>query len=168
MAISVTRGDLDAAGLRAAASACRDGAAARRMLALALVLEGASRTEAAKVCGMDRQTLRDWVHRYNAEGLGGLSNRHGGGAAPLLDTGQRAEFRRIVLAGPDQETDGVVRWRCVDLQRVIGERFAVTIAERTVAKLLHELGLSRLTPRPRHPKQDADAQAAFKKTSRPS
>jgi transposase len=168
MAIAVTRDDFDATGLRLAAAACRDGAAARRMLALALVLEGASRTEAAKVCGMDRQTLRDWVHRYNAKGLDGLSNRHGGGAAPLLNAGQRAELKLIVLAGPDPETDGVVRWRCVDLQRVIRERFAVTMAERTVAKLLHALGLSRLSPRPRHPKQDGDAQEEYKKTSLPS
>jgi transposase len=168
MAIGVTRDDLDAAGLRGAAAACRDGAAGRRMLALALVLEGASRTEAAKVCGMARQTLRDWVHRYNAEGLAGLSNRHGGGAVPLLTGAQKAELKQIVLAGPDPETDGVVRWRCVDLQRVIDERFAVTIAERTVAKLLHALGLSRLSPRPRHPKQNADAQEEYKKTSPPS
>lgn len=168
MAIAVTRDDLAAADMRSAAAECRDGAAARRMLALALVLEGASRTEAARVCGMDRQTLRDWVHRYNAEGLAGLANRHGGGPARLLNAGQRAEFKQIVLAGPDPETDGVVRWRCIDLQRVIGERFAVTIAERTVAKLLHELGLSRLTPRPRHPKQEAGVQEDFKKTSRPS
>ena len=83
MAIGVTRGDLDAAGLRAAASACRDGSAARRMLALALVLAGESRTAAARVCGMDRQTLRDWVHRYNAEGLEGLTNRHGGMNKPF-------------------------------------------------------------------------------------
>ena len=165
MAIAVTRDDLDSAGLRSAAAASRDGAAARRILALALVLEGESRTEAARVCGMDRQTLRDWVHRYNAEGLAGLTNRHGGGAARLLDDGQRAEFRQVVLAGPDPQVDGVVRWRCVDLQRVIGERFAVTIAERTVAKLLHELGLSRLSARPRHPKQEAATQEEFKKTS---
>ncbi len=168
MATAVTRDNLDAAGLRAAAAASRDGAAARRMLALALVLEGESRTDAARVCGMDRQTLRDWVHRYNAEGLAGLIDRHGGGAARLLDDGQRAELRQIVLAGPDPEVDGVVRWRCVDLQRVIGERFAVTIAERTVAKLLHELGLSRLSARPRHPKQEARAQEDFKKTSQAS
>lgn len=165
MTIGVTRGDVDAAGLRAAASVCRDGAAARRMLALALVLEGESRTAAARVCGMDRQTLRDWVHRYNAEGLEGLVNRHGGGLAPLLSSRQQAELKEIVLAGPDLERDGVVRWRCVDLQRVIGERFAVSMAERTVAKLLHKLGLSRLSPRPRHPKQDVDALEDFKKTS---
>ena len=81
MAIGVTRGDLDAAGLRAAGSACRDGSAARRMLALAL--ESESRTAAARVCGMDRQTLRDWVHRYNAERLEGLTNRHGGMNKPF-------------------------------------------------------------------------------------
>lgn len=168
MTISVLRDDLDAAGLRVAASACRDGAAARRMLALALVVEGESRTEAAKICGMDRQTLRDWVHRYNAEGLAGLSNRHGGGLAPLLSAAQCSELKEIVLAGPDPEVDGVVRWRCIDLQRVIGERFAVTMAERTVAKLLHKLGLSRLSPRPVHPKQAAQAQEGFKKTLPPS
>ena len=168
MAIALMRDDLDAAGLRAAASACRDGAAARRMLALALILDGASRTAAAKVCGMDRQTLRDWVHRYNTEGLAGLSNRHGGGAAALLTAAQKAELKQIVLAGPDPETDGVVRWRCVDLQRVIDERFAVTMAERTVAKLLHALGLSRLSPRPRPPKQDAGVQEEYKKTLLPS
>jgi transposase len=168
MAIAVVRDDLDAAGLRAAAAGCRDGAAARRMLALALVIEGESRTEAARVCGMDRQTLRDWVHRYNQEGLAGLSNRHGGGPAALLSAAQKDELKQIVLAGPDLARNGVVRWRCVDLQRVIDERFKVTMAERTVAKLLHALGLSRLTPRPRHPKQDLDAQEDFKKTSQPN
>lgn len=110
MTIAVARDDLDAVGLRASASGCRDGAAAR-------------------VCGMDRQSLRDWVHRYNAEGLAGLVNRHGGGPAALLTAAQRAALKEIVLAGPDPEVDGVVRWRCVDLQRVIGERFAVTIAD---------------------------------------
>ena len=138
------------------------------MLALALVLEGEKRAEAARICGMDRQTLPDWIHRYNAEGLAGLSNRHGGGPAPLLTGVQRAELKQIVMAGPDPETDGVVRWRCIDLQRVIEERFAVQMAERTVAKLLHKLGLSRLSPRPVHPKQAAQAQEDFKKTSPPS
>ena len=137
MAIGIVRNDLDAAGLRAAASASRDSSAARRMLALALVVEGVDRTTAARTCGMDRQTLRDWVHRYNEGGLAGLSNRHGGGPAQLLTPAQKDELKQIVLAGPDLAKDGVVRWRCVDLQRVIKERFKVTMAERTVAKLLH-------------------------------
>ena len=68
-AIAITRNDHDAAGFRRAAAASRDADAARRMLALALVLEGASRADAARACGMDRQTLRDWVHRYNDESL---------------------------------------------------------------------------------------------------
>ena len=168
MSVVIVRDELDAAGLRAAAASSRDGAGARRMLALALVLEGEKRAEAARICGMDRQTLPDWIHRYNAEGLAGLSNRHGGGPAPLLTGVQRAELKQIVMAGPDPETDGVVRWRCIDLQRVIEERFAVQMAERTVAKLLHKLGLSRLSPRPVHPKQAAQAQEDFKKTSPPS
>ena len=163
MSVGIVRDELDAAGLRAAASASRDGPAARRMPALALVLEGEKRAEAARICGMDRQTLPDWIHRYNAHGLDGLSNRHGGGPAPLLTAAQQADLKEIVIAGPDPETDGVVRWRCVDLQRVIAERFKVTMAERTVAKLLHKLGLSRLTPRPIHPKQVAWAQEDFKK-----
>ncbi|WP_043344038.1 helix-turn-helix domain-containing protein, partial [Belnapia moabensis] len=75
MAVVITRQDLSADALRQAAARSRDANAARRMLALALVLEGQSRTDAAATCGMDRQTLRDWVHRYNAEGLAGLVNR---------------------------------------------------------------------------------------------
>jgi len=114
-------------------------------------------------CGMDRQTLRDWVHRYNEGSLAALSNRHAGGPAKLLTAAQKQEFKQIVLTGPDLAKDGVVRWRCADMQRVIKERFEVTMAERTVAKLLHALGLSRLTPRPRHPKQALQAQENFKK-----
>lgn len=166
MAIGIARDDLDAAGLRAAALVSRDSAAPRRMLALALVLEGVDRRTAARTCGMDRQTLRDWVHRYNEAGLAGLLNRHGGGPAPLLTATQKDELKQIVMAGPDLAKDGVVRWRCVDLQRLIEERFKVTMAERTIAKLLHALGLSRVTPRPRHPKQAPQAQEDFKKTSR--
>ena len=65
MTIAITRREPGAGELRREAARCRDARAARRMLALALVLEGASREEAARAAGMDRQTLRDWVHRYN-------------------------------------------------------------------------------------------------------
>jgi transposase len=133
------------------------------MLALALVMEGKARTEAAISCGMDRQTLRDWVHRYNAEGLEGLLDRHRSGRRRLLTAAQEAEIARLVEAGPDLETHGVVRWRCVDLQKVIAERFEVDMAERTVGKLLKKLEFTRLSPRPFHPKKDAEAQEAFKK-----
>ncbi len=168
MALSITRTDQTPADLRSAASRARDGASARRMLALALVLEGRSRTEAARNCGMDRQTLRDWVHRYNAEGLVGLFDRHRSGRRPRLTAAQEAEIAGLVEAGPDLETHGVVRWRCVDLQKIIRNRFEVELAERTVAKLLKKLQFTRLSPRPYHPKKDADAQEAFKKTSPPA
>ena len=113
-ALGVTRRDYTSVELRALSSRCADGAQVRRLLAL--VLEGHSRTEAAELNGMDRQTLRDWVHRYNAEGVEGLKSRLSPGRAPVLSEGQRAELRELVIAGPDPEIHGVVRWRCVDLQ----------------------------------------------------
>jgi|SRR5205823_4811815 transposase len=166
--VAITRAEHGPAELRSAAARAGDGASTRRMLALALVLEGRSRTEAARSCGMDRQTLRDWVHRFNAEGLAGLSDRRRSGRRPRLTAEQEAEIARIVEAGPELERHGVVRWRCVDLQKLIGERFEVRLAERTVGKLLNKLRFSRLSPRPYHPKKDAAAQDAFKKTSPPA
>jgi transposase len=165
MPVTITREEYGAADLRRAAARTRDAAAARRMLALALVLEGKSRTEAARSCGMDRQTLRDWVHRYNAEGLPGLADRPHPGRTPRLSPAQMAELEAIVETGPDPATDGVVRWRRIDLQAVIAARFGVAVHERTVGKLLHKLDFAKLSVRPQHPQADPEAQAAFKKTS---
>jgi len=139
------------------------------MLALALVLEGASRTEAARSAGMDRQTLRDWVHRYNEEGLPGLRDRVGEvGPKRRLTPAQEAEVAEWVRQGPELARDGVVRWRRVDLARRIAERFGVSLAERTVGTVLRRLGFRRLVTRPRHPGHDAAAQASFSATSPPS
>lgn len=168
VAVKITRTELDAAGLRRAASRSRDAAAARRMLALALVLEGASRTEAAQVAGMDRQTLRDWVHRYNEAGLAGLSDRHGGGTRPLLSPEQEAELAGWVRQGPELAEHGVVRWRRADLARAIEARFGVVLAERSMSDVLRRLGFRRLVARPRHPGHDPVAQASFSATSPPS
>ena len=165
MAVAITRTDLSTRELRAAASRAKDAKAARRMLALALVLEGADRKTAAESCGMDRQTLRDWVHRYNAEGLEGLSDRRSAGPSPRLNPYQKAELARMVREGPDPAVDGVVRWRRVDLKRRIEARFGVVMHERTVGKQLATLGFRRLSVRPRHPKSDPEAQETFKKTS---
>ena len=165
-AVEVTRRDLTAAELRAEAGRTRDARAARRMLALALVLEGKDRTSAARTCGMDRQTLRDWVHRYNAEGLAGLANRRAPARPRQLAPAQMAELAAWVEAGPDPERDGVVRWRRKDLQRRIEGAFGVEVHERTVGKYLAALGYRRLSVRPRHPKADPAAQDAFKKASR--
>ncbi len=165
--VEITRTELSATELRRAAARSRDGHAARRMLALALVIEGKSRKEAAESCGMDRQTLRDWVIRYNAEGIAGLSDRVPPGPAFRLTSEQMAELAALVEAGPDLAVDQVVRWRRVDLRRVIAARWGVELHERTVGKLLHRLGFARLSVRPKHPKTDPAAQAEWKKKLQP-
>src|SRR5690349_9924800 len=165
MTVAVTRRELGAAELRREAGRCRDARAARRMLALALVLEGAARAEAARAAGMDRQTLRDWVHRYNEEGLPGLHDRRRPGPRPRLSPEQEAELVTAVEQGPDPDRDGVVRWRRVDLRALIEARFAVRLHERSVGKVLRRLGFGRVSVRPRHPKADEAAQEAFEKAS---
>jgi transposase len=164
-AVLVTRRDLSAAELRREAARSQDAKAARRMLAIALVLDGHSRGDAAAACGMDRQTLRDWVHRYNAEGIAGLSNRRAPGPAPRLSAAQKAELAHWVEQGPELERDGVVRWRCRDLQERIRRTFGVRFHERTVGKLLARLRFRRLSVRPQHPQSDPAAQEAFRGAS---
>ncbi len=167
VAVSVTRLDHSAAELRSVARV-EAGAVACRILAIAHVLEGTSRAEAAALCGMDRQTLRDWVHRFNADGIEGLANKAGSGRPPALSEAQMAELRSIVLAGSDLARDGVVRWRCCDLQGVLAERFGVAMHERIVGKLLRRLRLTRLQPRPHNPRRDEAAQALSRRILRPS
>ena len=164
-AIAIGREDRTAGELRVASGKARTARAARRMLAIALVLEGVDRKTAADTCGMDRQTLRDWVHRYNAEGLAGLENRRSPGPPPRLSPEQKARLAARVEAGPDPKVDGLVRWRRIDLQRWVAAEFGVVIHERTVGKQLRSLGYRRLVPRPRHPKADEAVQEAFKKAS---
>jgi transposase len=164
-AITVTRTEHTAEALRVFAAKSGDGAQVRRLLAIALILEGRSRTEAAALSGMERQTLRDWVHRYNAEGIAGLADlRRSSGRPPFLGQAQMAELKELVIQGPDPETDRVVRWRCVDLRGEVIERFTVTVHERTIGKWLRKLKFTRMQPRPFHPKKDAEAQEAFKKS----
>jgi transposase len=163
--IAVTRKELSAAELRSAAGKTRDARAARRMLAIALVLEGMDRETAARTCGMERQTLRDWVHRYNAEGLSGLVNLRGAQRPRRLTPEQMTMLAAWVEAGPGAAKDGVVRWRRRDLQARIAAEFGVTLHERTVGKQLAALGFRRLSVRPQHPGSDPEAQTAFKKTS---
>jgi transposase len=115
---------------------------------------------------MDRQTLRDWVHRFNEAGPEGLLDNWSKGPAPRLSAAQKEDLARIVETGPDREIDGVVRWRRVDLKRVINERFGVDYHERYVGTLLKRLGFSHISARPRHPGQNAEIVEAYKKTSR--
>jgi transposase len=140
-----------------------DGRVAARLFAIANALEGMDRASAARLAGMDRQTLRDWVHRYNEGGIGGLSNRPLPGRSPKLTEGQMAALKAVVLAGPDPVVDGVVRWRIVDLCRWVDERWGVSYSETGMLRLLWSLDLSHRKTRPRHPQTDAKAQQAFKK-----
>jgi transposase len=160
------RTDFSVGELRRLAATTKNANQSRRLLSLAAVLDGMSRTEAARIGGMDRQTLRDWVHRFNQHGPDGLTDDWSKGKPPRLSAEQQAELARLVETGPDRAVHGVVRWRRVDLQHVIAERFGVVYHERTVGKLLHQLGFSHLSARPRHPAQDEQTIAAFKKTSR--
>jgi transposase len=160
------REDYSAAALRALARRSKDVNQSRRLLSLAAVRDGMDRGSAAKIGGMDRQTLRDWVHRFNASGPEGLIDNWTDGPKPRLSEEQLAEFARIVEAGPDRKEDGVVRWRRIDLKRVIAERFRVDFHPRYIGKLLHKLGFSHMSARPRHPAQDERIVEAFKKISR--
>lgn len=163
--IEIVNLSYSALDLRRFASREKDGQVVRRLLALAMILEGYSRTEAAQLNGMDRQTLRDWVHSYNGEGLSGLVSRVWSGPVQLLSQAQMAQLHDWVVNGPDPSIDQVVRWRCIDLQKKVLAEFSVSVHERTVAKWLKKLKLTRLQPRPFHPKKDAAAQETFKKTS---
>jgi transposase len=159
------RDDFESDDLRGLAAKVKDADQARRLLALAGVYDGMDREEAARIGGMDRQTLRDWVHRFNAQGPDGLINVKPTGRPSKLSAEQKEGLRQLVEAGPDPEKDGVARWRCVDLKRVLGERFAVDLSEVSLGRVLKQLGYSHISARPRHPAQDAQAIAAFKKNS---
>jgi transposase len=161
------RQDFGADDLRRFAARAKDVSQARRLLALAAVVDGMNRTEAARVGGMDRQTLRDWVHRFNQHGPDGLIDVKPPGRLPRLSDDQKQVLKRLVEAGPDPETDGVVRWRCVDLKRVVRDRFGIDLSEVSLGRVLKQLGFSRISARPLHPKQAPEAIAAFKKTFPP-
>lgn len=161
------RGDFTAADLRGITKGSRDAAQTRRLLALAAVYDGASRSEAARIAGVTLQVVRDWVLRFNAEGPAGLVTRKAPGARPKITPAIKARIAELVETGPDPDVHGVVRWRCVDLAAVIHAEFGVSLAETSVGQTLRALGYRKLSARPRHHAQDPAALEAFKKTSPP-
>jgi len=158
------RKDRTPAVLRKLAKAETDGRVARRILAIANALDGMSRKAAAEAAGMDRQTLRDWVLRYNEHGIGGLTDRWGDGRPPTFDAQEQAELVRIVLAGPDPETSGLSAYTLEDLAGICEQRFGKRMHPWSLGRLLKRLGLSRQKTRPSHPMKDLAAAAAFKKS----
>ncbi len=167
MTVAITRTEYTPVELRRYAACSASASVARRLLALALILDGHKREDAARAAGMDRQTLCDWVHRYNADGIAGLGDRHGGGAQPRLSPEQDAAVAGWIRRGPDVAVDGVVRWRGWDIQARVACLFGVALHERSVGKLLHRLRFARMSTRPRPPKADAAAQASFGPGSQP-
>jgi transposase len=152
--------------LRRIAAGSRHANQSRRLLSLAAVLDGMDREQAARIGGMDRQTLRDWVHRFNERGPDGLRDIRSKGHPPKLSKDQLIALAEIVEIGPDRAVHGVVRWRRIDLQKIVLERFGVDYHERTIGKLLKQIGFTHISARPHHPAQDKRVIEAFKKTSR--
>jgi len=158
------RGDMNSEELRRRARRESDGRVSARLIAIANALEGMDRASAARLAGMDRQTLRDWVHRYNAEGIAGLCNRPAPGRRPKLTEGQMAALKAVVLTGPDPAVDKIARWRIVDLCQWVEERCGVSYSETGMLRVLWALDLSHRKTRPCHPQSSEKAQQAFKRS----
>src|SRR6516225_786763 len=159
------RTDFDAEMVRAAAKRSKDGPQARRLLALAAIYEGGSRTAGAKIGGVTLQIVRDWVLKFNAHGPDGLIDRKPPGQAPRLNGAHRAALAAIIESGPIPAVHGVVRWRIVDLCQWIWEEFRVVVSQQTLSRVLRKMGYRKLSARPRHHAQAAGAIEDFKKAS---
>jgi transposase len=134
---------------------------------LASIYDGATRTEAARIGGVTLQIVRDWVLKFNTQGPDGLIDRKAPGQPSRLDDTHRAALAAIIEKGPTPAIHGVVRWRIVDLCQWLFEEFRVSVAKQTLSRELRAMGYRKLSARPRHHAQDADAIASFKKTSPP-
>jgi transposase len=159
------RRDFDASQLRGLAKKSKDGPQARRLLALAAIYDGATRTEAAKIGGVGLQIIRDWVTWFNADGPDGLRNGKSPGQPSKLNDAQRLAIARMIESGPIPAVHGVVRWRLIDLAQWIFEEFRIIIAKQTLSRELRAMGYRKLSARPRHHAQAAGVIEDFKKTS---
>jgi len=159
------RRDFSASRLRSLAKKSKDGPQARRLLTLAAIYDGATRSEAAKIGGVGLQIIRDWVLRFNAQGPDGLLDRKPPGQPSKLNDGQRRAIAQIIESGPIPAVHGVVRWRLIDLAQWIFEEFHITMAKQTLSRELRAMGYRKLSARPRHYAQAEGAIENFKKTS---
>ena len=162
------RSDFDADALRAIARKSKDGPQARRLLALAAIYDGASRTEAARIGGVTLQVVRDWAMKFNAHGPEGLIDRKPPGQPSKLTSAHRVALATRLDDGPIPAIHGVVRWRLVDLMQWLWEEFSLSISKQTLSRELRAMGYRKLSARPRHHQKSEAAVAAFKKTSPPS
>ena len=161
------RPDHDAAMLRRLARESGDADQVRRLLSLALIYEGGSRTQAAEAGGVTLQVVRDWVLRFNADGPGGLIDRKAPGQPSRLNDAHRAALAAMVENGPIPAVHGVVRWRIIDLCQWIWEEYRISVSKQTLSRELRAIGYRKLSARPRHHAQKAGAVETFKKTGPP-
>jgi transposase len=163
----VLRSDFTATELRQLARGSKDAAQARRLLALAAIYDGGTRSEAARLGNVTLQIVRDWVVRFNAEGPAGLRDRKAPGPTPLLTDEHRQALAAQIDRGPIPAVHEVVRWRLCDLGQWLWEEFRVSVSMQTLSRELRAMGYSKLSARPRHHNQAKGAIEAFKKTSPP-
>ena len=161
------RGDFSAGDVRAVARRCKDGAQVRRLLAIATILDGRSRSDAALVGGVTRQIVRDWVVRFNAEGPDGLMTRKAPGPTTILNDRHRRALEEIIDTGPIPAIHGVVRWRIIDLGQWLWDEFNISISKQALGHELRTMGYRKLSARPRHHAQDLANITIFKKSSPP-
>jgi transposase len=161
------RSDVTATELRQHARRTRDASQTRRLLALAAIYDGDTRSQAARIGGVTLQIVRDWVLRFNALGADGLLDRKAPGNRPKLNDEQRRALAALVESGPIPAIHGVVRWRLKDLAQWLWEEFGISLSETTLSRELKALGFHKLSVRPRHYAQNEAAMEHFKKASRP-
>lgn len=159
------RSDFTGPDLRRLARGSKDASQARRLLALAGIYDGGTRSEAAQLGSVTLQIVRDWVVRFNAEGPEGLRDRKSPGPTPLLNDAHRAALLEIIDRGPIPAIHGVVRWRLCDLGQWLFDEFQVSVSPQTLSRTLRGMGLRKLSARPKHHAQAAGAIETFKKTS---
>ena len=162
------RTDFDADALRGIARKSKDGPQARRLLALAAIYDGASRTEAARIGGVTLQIVRDWVVKFNAHGPEGLIDRKPPGRPAKLTDSHRATLVGLLDSGPIPAIHGVVRWRLIDLAQWLFEEFRISISKQTLSRELRAMGYRKLSARPRHHAKNEHVADAFKKSSQPA
>ncbi len=157
------RTELTADEVRQLARGVPERAQALRLIAIAAVLDGASRKDAAKTCLMSARSLYVWISRFNTEGLGGLVDKRRSGRPPKLNDEQRAQVLQWVGEGPDRQWLGIVRWRLQDLCGEIKRCFGIELSEDAIGALLKRGGFSHISARPQHPRQDTEIMEDFKK-----
>jgi transposase len=162
------REDFDGPGMRKLAKGTKDATQARRLLVLAEIYDGSSRTDAARIGGVTLQIVRDWVLRFNGRGPDGLINGKAPGNRPKLNEEQRQALVRTVESGPIPAIHGVVRWRRKDLARWLFEEYRIEVDETTVGRELRAMGFRKLSARRRHYAQNELEMEQFKKACRPS